>query len=611
MSIRTLIRITSVALGLALASPLVPPLAGPRAPSGAGLAFILAALGAVGLSLGYLVLLAGGDDLTRWQLRYHLQGGDSLEHLEEILRFLADRTGHVVLEAGARGLFLELPVAFDRYLEAQLPRALAEVKLARAGGDEDRHTGGSFFLYTGSLHSDLLHRATEDHGLTVRLHLHHGPHATLVARTEGARPPGRWFRLPLPRLLGRVWHHCPVWDELSGGVRLSGLFPPADEAAAYSSRSRLLRLLPPDDYAPAPAGRTLGLSADGRRLTSSHTTPLYTMGAPSSFLVRQAVDDLQAGRSVVVLSPQRRILERIEKGAGGIPAHWLDPQNLRRSAHLSIVSAGEWQTVEIETVVHQVPAFLADLGVNVHLPTVASFAGQLNQALAISARDTGQAFAFTDLFQISQSTQALRSFLTRTQSVTAGIGSELLAQLDSDMGYVQAVTVLSTLRAALKPLESGPLHSLCQPPFLDARQVLGEASLLLVPMTNDDFPKHDHLLSSMLDLVLSRVLAGEENLSLALHLHDPHLYRADGGRRWMDLARNEQRLSLLLDVQQPNRYEPREGSQIVFRCSEALASILIDEWNLPACPSDLAELPPGAAVARLSGMVVTLKVDAE
>lgn len=607
MSIRTLIRITSFALGLVLASPLVPPLA--------GLAFILAALGVAGLSLGYLVLLAGGNDLTRWQLRYHLQGGDSLEHLEEVLRFLADRTGHVVLEAGARGLFLELPVAFDRYLEAQLPRALAEVKLARAGGDEDRHTGGSFFLYTGSLHSDLLHRATEDHGLTVRLHLHHGPHATLVARNEGTRPPGPWFRLPLSHLLGKVWRHCPVWDELSADVRLSRLFPPADEAATYSSRSRLLRLLPPDDYAPHPMGRTLGLSADGLRLTSSHTTPLFTVGAPSSFLVRQALDDLQAGRSVVVLSPQRRVLERIEKGAGGAPVHWLDPQNLRRSAHLAIVSAGEWRAVDTETIVCLVPAFLADLGLDVQLPTVASFAGQLIQALAISAHDTGQAFAFTDLFQISQSTQALRRFLARTESATAGIGSELLAQLDSDMGYVQAVTVLSTLRAPLRPLESGPLHSLCQPPFLDARQVLGEASLLLVPMTNDDFPKHDHLLSSMLDLVLSRVLAGEENLSLALHLHDPHLYRADGGRRWIELARKEQRLSLLLDVHDPCKYlrQLARGSEteVVFRCSPDLASTLIEEWNLPACPSDLSELPSGAAVARLPGMVVTLKVGAE
>jgi len=82
----------------------------------------------------------------------------------------------------------------------------------------------------------------------------------------------------------------------------------------------------------------------------------------------------------------------------------------------------------------------------------------------------------------------------------------------------------------------------------------------------------------------------------------------DHGRRWIDVARRDPHLSLLLDIQQPDTYTPREGSRVVFRCSDALASSLIDDWHLPASMSDLTELPAGTAVARLPGMVVTLKV---
>ncbi len=193
--------------------------------------------------------------------------------------------------------------------------------------------------------------------------------------------------------------------------------------------------------------------------------------------------------------------------------------------------------------------------------------------------------------------------------------AQLLDQLDDDAGYVQAVTLLSAIRTALKPLGAGPLHALCQPPFLNASQALRGGSLLLVPMTNADFPEHDRLLSAMLDLTLHRVLAAADDLPLALHLHDPHLYRADRGRHWIDAARQDSRLSLLLDVQNPDAYSKvrgeQQGSQVIFRCSEALASTLIEEWGLPASASELTELPAGTGIARLPGMVVTLKVGEE
>ena len=104
------------------------------------------------------------------------------------------------------------------------------------------------------------------------------------------------------------------------------------------------------------------------------------------------------------------------------------------------------------------------------------------------------------------------------------------------------------------------------------------------------------------------LLANGDDVRLALHLHNPYLYRDDHGQRWIDAAQRDTRLSLLLDVQQPDSYKSREGSQIVFRCSDSLASRLIEDWHLPASVSDLTELPADTAVARLPGMVVTLKV---
>jgi hypothetical protein len=600
MSIRTLIRVVSLASGLVLASPLAWSAAGPLP--------LLVGLGLLGLTLAYLALLAGGGNLTRWHLRYQLEAGDEPGRLEEILRFLAEKTGHFVVEASARGLFLELPAAFDRYVEAQLPRALPEVRLSKDDHDHESRAGGSFFFSIGAPNSDLLRWATEAEGRQMRLHIHQGPYATLTVWTDGVRPPGRWMRLRMPQGL---WQHLPVWDELSAGVRLSSLFPPTGDGAVYSSRSRLLQLTPPDGYTPDATGRTLGLSTAGRLLTLGYDVPLFTVGAPSSFLVRQALDDLEAGRTAVVVSPYRRILEQIERGAGDVPIYWLEPQNSRRSAHLAIASADEWDAVDEETIVQVAQAFLAELGIGVDLPVVGDFTRRLLHALAAFACQTGQDLAFTDLYAVSQSTQALRAFLVEGQKLVGESGQDLLARLDDEAGYVQAVTILSAIRTALKPLGTGPLHALCQGPFLNASQALREDCLLLVPMTNADFPEHDRLLSAMLDLTLSRVLASADDLNLALHLHDPHLYHSDRGQRWIDTARQDPCLSLLLDVHDPDLYgqvqeEGGEG-EVIFRCSEALASALIGDWDLPASIADLTELPTGTAIARLPGMVVTLK----
>jgi hypothetical protein len=616
MSIRTLIRVVSLAIGLVLASPLAWSAAGPLP--------LLVGLGLLGLTLAYLALLAGGGNLTRWHLRYQLEAGDEPGRLEEILRFLAEKTGHFVVEASARGLFLELPAAFDRYVEAQLPQALPEVRLSKDDHDHESRAGGSFFFSVGAPNSDLLRWATEAEGRQMRLHIHQGPYATLTVWTDGVRPPGRWMRLRMPQGL---WQHLPVWDELSAGVRLSSLFPPTGDGAVYSSRSRLLQLTPPDGYTPDATGRTLGLSTAGRLLTLGYDVPLFTVGAPSSFLVRQALDDLEAGRTAVVVSPYRRILEQIERGAGDVPIYWLEPQNSRRSAHLAIAtgteavlrSTDEWGAINIETTVQVVQTFLAELGIGVDLPAVGAFTRRLVHALANSARQAGLDLSFTDLYVVSQGTQALRAFLVEVQDLAGDSAEELLAHLDDDAGYVQAVTILSAIRTALKPLGTGPLHALCRPPFLNISQALGENCLLLVPMTNADFPEHDRLLSAMLDLTLSRVLAvggglnlqGVAPLAVALHLHDPHLYRVDHGQRWLDVSRQDPRLSLLLDVQDPGLYsqvqEEGEEGEVIFRCSEALASALIGDWNLPASIADLTELPTGTAITRLPGMVVTLK----
>jgi len=371
MSLRAFVRIAALALGLLLVTPLAWGVLGPFP--------LLAGGGLLALTLGYLALLAGEGDLSRWRLRYRLaadkdpssSSGQGLSRLEDVLRFLADKTGHFVLEASAAGLVLELPAAFDRYVEAHLPQALPELKLSRDSGGE-------------------------------RSHIHQGPYATLLACTDGERPPGQWLPVRLPRRFGQ---RLPVWDELSAGVRLSSLFPPPGAGSVYSSRSRLLDLAPPDGYTPQPGGRLLGLSTDGRRLTLDRGLPLFTVGAPPSFLVQQALADLGSGRTVIVVSPRRRTLEQIGQQAGGAPVYWLDPQSSQRSAHLALVSAGEWEVQDMEAILSVSQTFLADLGLDVALPAVGDFTQHLIRVLATSAKQMGQSFSFADLYTLSQSSQ--------------------------------------------------------------------------------------------------------------------------------------------------------------------------------------------------------------
>lgn len=608
MSIRALLRIQALAVALLAASALLWADMGPT--------LALFALLFQGLTAAYLVLMAGHTAVSRWQLRYQLseeEARDGLDRLEGILRFLAYRTGHLVVEANARGLLLELPQALDGYVEAQLPRALPELRLSK---EEPRTSSagrrGSLFLSLGVLSSEPLRWATEGEGRQVRLHIHQGPYVTLTAQTHGECPPGRWLHIPLPHVATRLWQRLPLWDELSAGVRLGSLFPPTADGAVYSSRSRLLALVPPVEYCADQGGRILGQAADGRPVAVSRDMPVYTVGAPAPFLAAQALDDLERGWTAVVLSPHRHILDRIAHEAAGTAAHWLDPQNAGRSAHLAVVSAAEWPDQDLETVIHTTQGFLADLGLDIDLPAVGSITGRLIRALALSAQQAGQALSFSDLYAVSQNTQALRDFLVEVGELAGDPARELLALLESDAGYVQAVTILSAIRAALKPLGSASLGALCQGPFLDAGQALREKGALLVPMANADFPEHDRLLGAMLDLTLQRVLAtaGDE-LRLALHLHDAHRYRSDNGRRWVDAARRDRRLSLLLDVRDAKQYGTipagDDETQLIFHCPEALASSLVREWNLPASATELTELPGGMAIARLPGMVIALK----
>ena len=661
MSLRILIYLLTLAL---VCLPLSIPLW-----NAAGPWILLAGPGLVLLTLGYLALTKSGPPLSRWQLRYYLPACPpereetdldgkapelSRDRLEDTLNYLVARSGHLVLEGCADGLFLELPEAFDRYVEAQLPRALPEVRLSRNNNSaKDSSAGKAFYLSVGSPSSQALRWATQEDGRKIRVHIHSGPYATLAARTDGSRPPGRWVRIPVPRLLTGLWHHLPVWDELSAGVQLSRLVPSTGDNAAYSSRSRLLGLKPPHDYQAVDTGRNLGRSMDGRLLTLDRAIPLFTVGAPASFLVGQIADDLEGGGLAIVVSPDRRFLDmaRHEFGETTVVQR-LDPQNSHAAARLGIVPAGEWAKHSTETVSLLTLTFLQDVGLDVDLPSIERFTQRLIRVLTGFSRQVGRDLAFTDLYAVSQSTQALRAFLLDLQQLKPGgdpttgqYVQELLQQMSADEGYVQAVTILSALRTALTPLRSGPLHTLSQGPYFSVNGAsAGKARLLMVPMTNVDYPEHDRLLSAMLDLTLTRTLTAEgEDLHVALHLHDPHLYRNDGGKRWIDVARQDSRLSLVLNVQDPTAYTsfgyahhngsgPRDAGtatpqdtpevkrsrqisekenkgELFFCCSESLASALIRDWNLPAASSELQELPVGIAIARLADMVVALQVN--
>ncbi|MBN1659807.1 MAG: hypothetical protein JXA93_15485 [Anaerolineae bacterium] len=603
MSLRTLIRLVALALGLVLASPFVS--------NTASVVLLPAGLVLLALTFGYLRLLAGGGDLTRWQLRYQLDAGMDLERLDETLSFLVKKAGHLVVEANAEGLSLELPPAFDEYLQAQLPRALCELRLTKTEQIVGSQIVGSSFFFVGAPTSDLLRWATEEESRTVRLHMHRGPYVTATAQAHAGRPPSRCLRIPVPRLLRQVWYTMPVWDELSADTRLSRLFPPTEPGAVYCSRSRLLDLTPPPGFQPADNARRLGTSTDNRPITLGYDLALFTVGAPHSFLSQQVLGDLRHSQAVIVVSPHRSFLERIAAQAEGAPVHWLDPQNPWRSAHLSILAAEEWADAGADAIVDAILTFLADLGVDVHLPGIKEFARRLIGILVSTARQRRRDLTFTDLYSVARSTQALRAWLGNLPQSDPRAG-ELLSHLDTDAGYVQAVTVLSAIRAALQPLRNGSLRTFCQAPFLDLRQALSGPSLILVPMTDDDFPEHDRLLSAVLDLSLNRVLARTENLRITLHLHEPDLYRKDGSRRWIDIARQDPRVTLLVDRKASvagTRIEPDiNAAQAIFRCSDGQASHLVSAWHLPASASDLDELPADTAIARLPGMVVAVKV---
>jgi hypothetical protein len=244
------------------------------------------------------------------------------------------------------------------------------------------------------------------------------------------------------------------------------------------------------------------------------------------------------------------------------------------------------------------------------LHTVASFTGHLIRVLAQTAQQTKNDLPFTDLYLVSQSTQVLRSFLTNAGDLAGESGRVLLALLDGDTGYVQAVTILSAIRTALRPLGTGPFQGLCAEPFVNPGRALSEHCLFLVPVADTDFPEHNRLLGAMLDLTLARVLRSGPDLRLSLHLHDPYLYRTDQGQRWIDTARHDPRLSLLVDTQDPDAYRPGENEpkgEVVFRCTEALASTIVADWQLPVSVAELMELPSNTAVARLPGVTVALK----
>jgi hypothetical protein len=623
MSLRTLIRIDGLALGLILSSPLLWKAAGFLPILLAGCLVLLTSL--------FLLAAAGTGRASRWQIRYWLEAHQANERLDATLDFLAERAGHVVLEASSQGLVLEAPAAFDRYVQVQMEQALPEARVTRVSSSNNSSSsslqaGDAVRLCLDPLAGDLLRWATEGPERQVRLHVQRGPHFTVVAQTDGATVlPGRWLSIPLPRpAAARLWRKLPVWDDLSTGVKLSHLLPTTDDAVVYSSRSRLLQLAPPDGYG-ANGQRDLGESTDGRSLSLSYDVPLFTAGAPPSFLVRQVLGDLAQGRAVVVVSPQRRTLNLIQRhlnGGGTLQAQvtscWLDQESARTSAHLAVVGAGEWAGQSVETAIHLTEAFLADLGLHLHLPAVRRLIRHLIRILAASAHDTGHDFAFTDLYAISQSTQTLHAFLVDLQSLapdptnpaapaldveTQDSIRYLAGQLETDTGYVQIVTILSTIRAALSPLRSGAVHVLCQPPFLNAGRVLSKPALFLVPLTNADFRDYDRFVAAVLDLTLARVLdAGGDDLRLALYLQDPRAYCADAGRRWIEIARRDPRLSLVLDIQEPDAYQvqPAEKSgQIIFRCSEGLADSLVEGWDLAYTATELVELPAGMALARL------------
>ena len=167
------------------------------------------------------------------------------------------------------------------------------------------------------------------------------------------------------------------------------------------------------------------------------------------------------------------------------------------------------------------------------------------------------------------------------------------------------------IRPALRPLGSASFQTFCRAPFLNLSRALHEPGLILAPMTEADFPENDRLLDAMLNLSLTRVLAAHDDRRIALHLHEPDLYQ-DGVQRWIEAARRDPRLTLLLDgrgATERNWLEQDKAGQVLFCCPKELAPHLIAAWRLPASPTELTELPATTAIARLPGMVVALHLE--
>lgn len=609
MSIRTLTRLLLLGAALILSTPLLWPWSGPVTG--------LAGIALLGITAAYLALGARPAPVTRWQIRYVLDDRTTgLDRLDGILKFLAARTGRLAIEASSQGLFLEAPPAFDEYIEAQLPLSLPQAVATQSTRSNNNKEAGHLCLSTPT--ADHLRWATEKPGRLIRLHFHVDSFVTLTS--GAATPPGRWLRIPGLRL-----HRLPVWDELSADTRPSNLLPLTTADAVYCSRSPVLTLIPPASYEPDNGGRYLGKAVDGRPLTLPFSLPFFTVAAPPPFLAQQVAQDLRAGRAAIVISPHRRVLDLIQHDAMSTTVcRWLDQQNSRGSVHLAAVSAGEWSddASRCEIAIQATENLLADLGLDLTPPAVRSLVGALVRLLAGSAWQTTHDFAIGDLYAVSQNAQILKAFLADLQELAAMEPStstclqQLLRQIGSDTGYVQVVSVLTALRNVLAPLKATSLQALCQPPFTPIGELLTPGSVLLVPMTNADFPEHNRFLASVLGMALNQGirLAGAD-LKLTVHLHDPHQYRGDRGYRWINAARKDTRLAAVVDTHDPDNYgqavldrvEGQEG-ELFFRCSQKLAADLAHAWDI-VCPlSDLMDLPPGIALARLPGFLAAAKV---
>lgn len=640
MSLRALTRIAALVLGLLLATPLLWSAAGPPA--------LLAAPAVALVSGAYLALRTAVENKnpSRWQIRYRMEGRqpDVEERMTAILNFLAGRGARLVLEANGQGLFLEAPPAYDRYIPPQLARALPEAKIAKAEGVLPTDTSPNLYLLADLPGSDLVRWATEGQDRLVRVHLHRGGCSTLIGAANGTRPPGTWLPLSLPRSLANTaWQRLPLWDEMARDGRPGELFPPTDGDSPYSSRSRLLRMatnaslrspspLRSGDcntasFAVAGGDRPLGRSVDGQPVAVDRGTALLSVGAPAAFLVRQVKHDLVAGRAVVVTSPHRRVLNQVQREAG-VMTYWLDQENPRLSIHLPVITGGEWtgHPAEVEAVVAAAEAFLEDLGLKTPSSVIQTLTRNLVGILAASAQATGNDFAFTDLYAVAQSTTTLKAFLDdlarmagRLDAGTLETIRQLVDCLEDRTGYAQVTAVLSTMRTTLGTIRSGSLHALCRPPFLNAGQALSGQNLILVPMTNADFPEHNRFLAAMIATTLRRVLTtAESHVQVALHLHDPGAYFMDEGRQWLEFAGKGDSLALLLDIQDtkgqiPFRDVVTEGKigQLIFRCDEKLAAALTTAWELGYTVAEMTEIPAGTALARLPGLPGPLTVRTE